>query len=119
MTRHEISKLMFIPYKSVFTYINMSNDQAKKHISGEKDTYYFIYNNLKNRYNIKNVINDHQSAVISALKDLNLTFVNDTFHLFLYISNKNLRNILYKYIKFLKKEGVKDYGLFGSHCYFF
>lgn len=97
----------------------------------DKDTYYFIYNNLKNKYNIKNVIHDHESAVVSALKDLNLIFVNDTFHLFLYISNKNLRNILYKYIKFpecrpeicknplmqeyLKKEGVKDYGLFGSH----
>lgn len=97
----------------------------------DKDTYYFIYNNLKERFNIQNVIHDHESSVVYALKDLNLTFVNDTFHLFLYINDKNIRELLYKYIKFpelrpeisknpliqdyLERDGIKEYGLFGSH----
>lgn len=99
----------------------------------DKDTYTFIYQHLNQYNNIKYIIHDHEAAVVYSLKSLGIKFVNDIYHLFIYIKDERIKKILYKFIKhpqcrdeilkninendqkYFNKEGVMEFGIFGCH----
>lgn len=100
-----------------------------------KEDYLFIYGHLQKYCNIINVVHDKEKAVVSVLRSLGINFVFDTYHLFLYLKETELKRIIYKYIKapslsekqkivdeaddkykvYFTKEGIKQYGIYGIH----